>query len=58
MFHRSRLPEADFGKVLAKQGLNDPPSITYNGMMVMLKAIFGEQSLPEVCFRVQLVQWA
>ena len=59
--HSSRLPEGDFGKMMAKEGNNYPPSyhhnninINYDGMMVMLKAIFGEESVPEVCFKLNV----
>ena len=47
----SRLPEGDFGKILAKQGINYRTiiNVSYDGMMVILKAIFGEESVPEVC---------
>ena len=53
--HSSRLPEGDFGKILAKQGINYQTAyetiinVSYDGMMVILKAIFGEELVPEVC---------
>ena len=50
ILYSSKLPERDFGKILAKkQGLNTDGSVGYNGMMILLKAIFGENSIPEVC---------
>ena len=52
LFYRLILPEEDFGKILARNTLNlwQDSGISPEGLQLILRALYGEQSIEQASF--------